>query len=151
MHASNLNKNGLIVWALFYCNGGKHPDTHFWTNGMTQARELLFTNLGIKYGKGHRIPHDLEGDFEYQGFRFHLFKSGRSLGRHKKFSSEIVTGRRAHRLYMYCPICPDHRLIPVGRLTQHMSVHDDLHPSNRQLVMFTDKPAVRVMLPGNQS
>lgn len=144
IHASQLNSDGLLKWVTFICSGGSHPDLKHYVSG-TQARIELFKKLGIPYGKAQKIPGNLQGDYEWNGFLFKLFPgSGYSVLPTPAEERANQFSNRAHRLYITCPLCPGGKLIPVGRMNQHckihrLEIHERLHQQFAALPQTTKK------------
>lgn len=102
----------------------------------TTARFVLFQRLGITY-KGGKIPTEMEGTYELDGFTFKLYRGTSKRPIKEPTPAELKSKKfasRAHRLYVVCPACLGGRLFPVGRIVQHAQVHTTMiHATQAQL------------------
>jgi len=72
----------------------------------------VYDAMGVKVGRGRKIPKSAKGVAEVEGVRFVLHEHvGHGSGRKSS----------KHRLYASCPVCG--KDIPAGRMHQHATVH----------------------------
>ena len=79
----------------------------------------IYDAMGLKVGRGRKIPKSAKGVAEVEGVRFVLHEhTGHKSGRKSS----------KHRLYASCPVCA--KDVPAGRMRQHATVHE-LRPRAR--------------------
>jgi len=101
-------------WGTYVTSEGKPTERE---NGV-DARTHLLRRAGCtkEQANSSTIPQNLDAIFFVRGVEFELITT--EVARKQRPGS-----RRAHRLFCICPVC--RKMIPVGRMHQHQSVHWD--------------------------